>query len=289
MDQIDESTAAALQCGAQVLRLDRPRVMGILNVTPDSFSDGGRFFTLDGALAQADAMLCEGADIIDVGGESTRPGADAVDEQREIERVAPVIDAITQRFDTIVSIDTSKPAVMQAACAAGAGIINDVRALREPGALEMAANTGLPVCLMHMQGEPRTMQNSPAYDNVVDDVTAFLLERRTVCMAAGIDPQQIVLDPGFGFGKTLAHNMALIARLDVLCRHAPVVIGLSRKRMLGAILQDDTASRVTASVTAAVSCVQRGASIVRVHDVGPTVQALAVHLAVEQAALDMNE
>ena len=289
MDQIDDTTVAPLQCGNQVLRLDRPRVMGILNVTPDSFSDGGRFLGLDDALAQADAMLSEGADIIDVGGESTRPGAEAVDEQQEIERVSPVIDAIAQRFDTIVSIDTSKPAVMQAACAAGAGIINDVRALREPGALEMAAETGLPVCLMHMQGEPRTMQNAPGYDNVVADVTAFLLERRTVCVAAGIDPQRIVLDPGFGFGKTLAHNIALIAGLDVLCQQAPVLIGLSRKRMLGAILQNESASRVSASVTAALLCVQRGASIVRVHDVGPTVQALAVHHAVEQAALDMNE
>ena len=289
MDQIDDTTVARLKCGNQVLRLDKPRIMGILNVTPDSFSDGGKFLGLDDALMQADAMLSEGADIIDVGGESTRPGADAVGEQQEIERVAPVIEAIVQRFDTIVSIDTSKPAVMQAACKFGAGIINDVRALREPGALEMAAATGLPVCLMHMQGEPRTMQNAPEYDNVVDDVTAFLLERRSACMAAGIDSQQIVLDPGFGFGKTLAHNIALIAGLDVLCHQAPVLIGLSRKRMLGAILQNEAASRVTASVTAALLCVQRGASIVRVHDVGPTVQALAVHHAVEQAGPDMNE
>ena len=289
MDQIDDTAVARLKCGNQVLRLDRPRVMGILNVTPDSFSDGGKFLGLDDALMQADTMLSEGADIIDVGGESTRPGADAVGEQQEIERVAPVIEAIVQRFDTVVSIDTSKPAVMQAACKVGAGIINDVRALREPGALEMAAETGLPVCLMHMQGEPRTMQNAPEYDNVVEDVTAFLLERLSVCIAAGIDSQQIVLDPGFGFGKTLAHNIALIAGLDVLCQQAPVLIGLSRKRMLGAILQNEAASRVTASVTAALLCVQRGASIVRVHDVGPTAQALAVHHAVEQAGQDMNE
>ena len=282
-------TSAGLHCGSKTLSLDQPRVMGILNVTPDSFSDGGKYYQIDNALAQAEAMLADGADILDVGGESTRPGAQAVDQQEEIDRVVPVIEAIAMRFDTIISVDTSKPAVMQTACEAGAGIINDVRALREPGALAMAAKMGVPVCLMHMQGEPRTMQNAPQYHNVVEEVVAWLLERRTACLAAGIEAQQIVLDPGFGFGKTLTHNLCLIAGLEKLCRHAPVLIGLSRKRMLGAILGDDGANRVVASVSAALLSIQRGASIVRVHDVGPTVQALAVSNAVEQVAVEIGD
>lgn len=260
-----------------------PRVMGILNVTPDSFSDGGRFVQLDAALAQVDAMITAGADIIDVGGESTRPGADPVSAAQEIDRVGPVIEAILARCDTIVSIDTSKAEVMQAAHAAGAGLINDVRALSEPDALTMAASTGLPVCLMHMQGQPRSMQQAPHYDNVVEGVASFLHDRHSACVDAGIPADQIVLDPGFGFGKTLQHNLVLLRDLHLLCAQAPVMIGLSRKRMFGAILGDETISRVTASVTAALLCVQRGASIVRVHDVEPTVQALAVHSAVLHA------
>jgi len=279
MQKEPDQSAPALRCGNKILTLDRARVMGILNVTPDSFSDGGRYFSRDKALVQVEAMVAAGADIIDVGGESTRPGADAVDEQQEMDRVLPVIEAVVARFDTVVSIDTSKPAVMRAACAAGAGMVNDVRALSEPGALEAAASSQLPVCLMHMQGQPRTMQHSPYYTDVVEEVSAFLLERREVCMSAGIPSQQIVLDPGLGFGKTLAHNLALTGNLQQLCQHGPVMIGLSRKRMLGEILGDDAADRTTASVVASLLCVQQGASIVRVHDVEPTVQALAVYTA----------
>ena len=260
--------------------------MGILNVTPDSFSDGGRFLGTDDALVQAERMIGEGADIIDVGGESTRPGAAPVDAQREIDRVVPVIEAITARFDTVVSVDTSKGAVMREAASAGAGLLNDVRALQEPSALDAAVETGLPVCLMHMQGQPGTMQKAPQYEDVVSEVTRFLLQRREVCMAAGIDAGQIVLDPGFGFGKTLVHNLTLLNELGQLCIKAPVLIGLSRKRMLGAIIGDDSVSRVTASVTAALLCVQRGASIVRVHDVQPTVHALAVYQAACQVAVE---
>jgi dihydropteroate synthase len=255
--------------------------MGILNVTPDSFSDGGQFVTLDKALRQVAVMLEEGADIIDVGGESTRPGAQAADERQELDRVLPVIEAITQRFDTIVSIDTSKASVMRAAVAAGVGMINDVRALREPGALQAAAHSALPVCLMHMQGEPRTMQHKPVYVDVVQEVSDFLQSRRQACIDAGIDAARIVVDPGFGFGKTLEHNLQLLRHLDRLGDAAPILIGLSRKRMFAQILGSDCASRVTASVSAALLCVQHGASIVRVHDVAPTVQALAVWRAVQ--------
>jgi len=253
--------------------------MGILNVTPDSFSDGGQFYRRGDALAHVEAMVLAGADIIDVGGESTRPGALDVTAQEEIDRVAPLIEAIVGRFDTIVSIDSSKAAVIQAAVAAGATMINDVRALSEPGALEAAVASNLPVCLMHMQGQPRSMQSAPCYIDVVAEVTGFLLRRREVCMAAGIPAKQIVLDPGFGFGKTLEHNLVLARNLHRLCQESHVMVGLSRKRMLGAILGDDSVSRTTASVTAALLCVQRGASIVRVHDVEPTVQALAVQAA----------
>ena len=282
----NSTRAQRLNCDGKILELSHPRVMGILNVTPDSFSDGGRFDSLDTALNHAQQMLESGADIIDVGGESTRPGADDVGLQQEIDRVAPVIEAIVDRFDTIVSIDTSKPEVMKAAHVAGAGLINDVRALQEPGALEVAAGSGLAVCLMHMQGKPRTMQAAPEYDDVVQEVTAFLRQRRDACINAGIESSQIVLDPGFGFGKTLRHNLALLARLDTLCAESAVLIGLSRKRMLGEIIGDDSASRETASVAAALFCVQRGASIVRVHDVEPTVQALAVYSAVCNAVND---
>ncbi|MFK8080041.1 MAG: dihydropteroate synthase [Granulosicoccus sp.] len=278
-----------LQCGARTLTLDRPRVMGILNVTPDSFSDGGKFFRKDEALTQVEAMIAAGADIIDVGGESTRPGAGAVEAQAEIDRVSPIIEAIVDRFDTIVSIDTSKACVMRAAFASGASIVNDVRALTEPDALEAAASSGLPVCLMHMQGQPRSMQHAPAYDEVVADVTAFLMRRREACMAAGICASQIVLDPGFGFGKTLEHNLSLAKNLQTLCQAGTVMIGLSRKRMLAEIIGDDSVSRTTASVTAALLCVQRGASIVRVHDVKPTVQALAVLAAFDAERRSLTE
>ncbi len=255
--------------------------MGILNVTPDSFSDGGRFERVDAAVRQAESMLEAGAHIIDVGGESTRPGAEAVDDQAELDRVLPVIEAITERFDAVVSVDTSKATVMREAAAVGAGMINDVRALQSPGSLHAAVSTGLPVCLMHMQGEPRTMQQAPQYEHVVSEVIDFLVQRRDECVAAGVENSQIVVDPGFGFGKTLMHNLMLLKHLNRLCEHAPVLSGLSRKRMFAQILGSDSASRETASVSAALLCVQNGASIVRVHDVRPTVEALAVYNAVK--------
>lgn len=262
--------------------------MGILNVTPDSFSDGGRYVSLDTALAQVESMLRDGADIIDVGGESTRPGAADVSEQAEMDRVIPVIEAINSRFDTIISLDTSKPSVMREGAAAGVGIINDVRALQDPGALDVAAASGLPVCLMHMLGEPRTMQQDPVYEDVVRQVNDFLEQRRQACLQAGVEHSQIILDPGFGFGKTLTHNLLLIKHLAQLGGRAPLLVGLSRKRMFAKILGSDEVSRVTASVSAALICVQQGASIVRVHDVAPTVQALAVYNAVEAVTAQDN-
>lgn len=273
--------AHVLQCGPKQLVLDKPCVMGILNITPDSFSDGGQYIDVDVALKHAESMINAGADIIDVGGESTRPGAESVSDQAEMDRVLPIIEAVNSRFDTIISLDSSKAAVMREAASAGIGMINDVRALREENALEMACRSNLPVCLMHMLGEPRTMQKAPTYCDVVSEVTEFLLQRRQVCINAGMESSQIVLDPGFGFGKTLTHNLVLLKELAHLCKHAPVLTGLSRKRIFAQILGGDDISRVTASVTAALLCVQRGASIVRVHDVEQTVQALAVHNAVQ--------
>ncbi len=255
--------------------------MGILNVTPDSFSDGGQFLDLDAALVQTEAMLKAGATIIDVGGESTRPGADEVTVQRELDRVIPVIGNIVSRFDTIVSIDTSKAEVMTAAAEAGAGILNDVRALQGPGALEAAASTGLPVCLMHMLGAPRTMQKAPEYTNVVNEVAEFLKGRVDACRSAGIAENQVLIDPGFGFGKTLSHNVELLRNIGKLVDIAPVLIGLSRKSMIAGMLGNEETDRVTGSVVAAVECVRRGASIVRVHDVDETAQALRVINAVE--------
>ncbi len=250
--------------------------MGILNVTPDSFSDGGQFAALDNAMAQADRMLQAGAAIIDVGGESTRPGAEAVSEQQELDRVMPVLQAIVERFDTIVSVDTSKAQVMREATRAGAGMLNDVRALREPGAMKAATESGLPVCLMHMMGQPRSMQKAPKYANVVNDVSEFLKERVKACRSAGVGEQQLLVDPGFGFGKTLSHNVELLRNLGKLADIAPVLAGLSRKRMIAGMLGNPHTSRVTGSVVAAMHCVQQGASIIRVHDVAQTAQALRV-------------
>ncbi|MFK8075367.1 MAG: dihydropteroate synthase [Granulosicoccus sp.] len=277
-----ESSPKTLQCGTKALDLSRPRIMGILNVTPDSFSDGGRFLALDKALEHAETMLAAGADILDVGGESTRPGAADVSEQQELDRIVPVIEAINTRFDTIVSLDTSKAAVIREGAVAGAGLINDVRALREPDALAAVVKAQLPVCLMHMQGQPRSMQQAPEYSDVLAEVTQFLTDRRQVCIDAGIPASQIVIDPGFGFGKSLEHNLTLLKGLETLCGNAPVLIGLSRKRMFASILNNDSVSRVVASVTAAMLCVQRGASIVRVHDVEETAHALAVFRAVDE-------
>ena len=267
-----------LDCGGRLLDLSRPQVMGILNITPDSFSDGGNFLAADVAVARAREMVEQGADIIDVGGESTRPGARAVAEQEELERVIPVIEAISKDLAVPVSVDTSKASVMGAAVEAGAGLINDVRALREPGALEAAAKANVPVCLMHMQGQPRTMQESPEYADVVGDVVDFLRERSEACLAAGIDADQIVLDPGFGFGKTLAHNRRLMQELEQVGQMGyPLLVGVSRKRMIGELLGGrEVDDRVLGSVGAACAAAGKGAAILRVHDVKETADALRV-------------
>ena len=266
-----------LKCGHRLLDLSRPVVMGILNVTPDSFSDGGAYPDTAQAAARARQMVEEGAELIDVGGESTRPGAAAVDSETEISRVVPVIEAIRASCDAVISIDTSKPEVMQAAAAAGAAFINDVRALREPGALEVAASLGIPVCLMHMQGQPRTMQDAPDYDDVVTDVAAFLGERVESCSRAGIARERLVVDPGFGFGKTLRHNLLLLNNLHRLTEFGlPVLVGISRKSMIGAILDRAVDHRLYGSLAAATISLMKGASIIRTHDVAPTVDALRV-------------
>lgn len=257
--------------------------MGILNITPDSFSDGGVFLSHENAIAQALQMAQEGADIIDIGGESTRPGAAPVSLQEEIDRVIPVIESLRGQLSLPISIDTSKPAVMRAAVSAGAGFINDVLALREEGALAAAAALKVPVCLMHMQGEPRTMQDNPRYNDVVADVADFLSARLQAAQAAGIPPEWLVIDPGFGFGKSLEHNLELLRGLGKLKNlGAPILAGLSRKSMIGKALGLPVEQRLHASVALAVMAVQNGAGIVRVHDVGPTVDALrmwsAVHL-----------
>jgi len=251
--------------------------MGILNVTPDSFSDGGEFLEAERAIAHAREMVAEGAALIDVGGESTRPGAEPVGAAAELERVSPVIEAVVDA-GVPVSVDTSKPEVMESAVAAGAGFINDVLALRAPGALEAAASLGVPVCLMHMQGEPRTMQKHPHYDDVVGDIHRFFEQRIEACLAAGIREENLVLDPGFGFGKTLAHNLELLRRLnEFLDLGRPLLVGMSRKSMLGKLLDGVPADRrLPGSLAAAVIAVWQGASMVRTHDVRPTVEALRV-------------
>ncbi|MDH4133375.1 MAG: dihydropteroate synthase [Gammaproteobacteria bacterium] len=274
-----------LNCAGKPLDLSRPCVMGILNVTPDSFSDGGRFLSCEAALAQARRMAEEGADIIDIGGESTRPGADDVTIEQELARVIPVIEAVAAAIPVPVSIDTSKPEVMRAAVAAGAGLINDVRALRAPGALGAAADLKVPVCLMHMQGEPRRMQANPVYDDVVNEVGDFLRERVAACTAAGIPRDRIVIDPGFGFGKTVAHNLELLRGLPELREMGlPMLAGLSRKSMIGALLNLPVEERLQASVALALIAVQNGASIVRVHDVRATRDALRMWMAVYPAS-----
>ncbi len=266
------------------LRLPVPAVMGILNVTPDSFSDGGRFASRDDALRQADTMRDDGAAIIDVGGESTRPGAADVSEQEELDRVIPVIEALRDESDVAISIDTSKPGVMRAAVAAGAVMINDVRALRLPGALQAAAELQVPVCLMHMAGEPGTMQQEPRYDDVVAEVAAFLEERIEACVGAGIEQDLLVVDTGFGFGKRRDHNVELLANLRQLAvRGRPVLVGISRKTTLGELTDRAVDDRKAASVAAAAIAVLHGAAIVRAHDVRETVDALKVVQAVARA------
>ncbi len=264
-----------------MLDLSGPRIMGVLNVTPDSFSDGGRFDRPYAALTHARSMVEAGADIIDVGGESTRPGAAPVDEEGELARVIPAIEAIAKEFDLPISIDTSKPRVMREAVAAGASLVNDVNALRAPGAVETVAGMGVPVCLMHMQGEPRTMQQSPHYDDVVGEVKDFLLARARTCVEAGIRPEAILFDPGFGFGKTLQHNLALLRSLPSLCETGyPVVAGISRKSMIGMLTGRDVEQRLAGSLAAAVLALEGGARILRVHDVAETRDAVRVWEAV---------
>ncbi len=258
-----------------------PAVMGILNVTPDSFSDGGQFDSPDIALRQAAMMAEDGASIIDIGGESTRPGADSVGEQEELDRVIPIIEAIKAVTNVPISVDTSKPQVMREAVAAGAHMINDVRALREEGALVAAADLQVPVCLMHMRGQPRTMQEDPQYYDVVAEVAAFLAERVDACVAAGLSKDLIVVDPGFGFGKSHRHNVELLANLRQLrVRDRPVLVGVSRKSTLGELTGRNTGERMPASVAAAVLAVMQGAEIIRAHDVAATVDALKVAKAV---------
>jgi dihydropteroate synthase len=263
-----------LPCGNQILDLTTPVVMGIVNVTPDSFSDGGRFFDPRRAIEHGLRLVEEGAAILDIGGESTRPGAEPVSVEEELRRVIPVIDGLAGSGG-VVSIDTSKPEVMKAAAAAGAGLINDVYALRMPGAVEAAAASGCAICLMHMQGEPRTMQKDPQYGDVVKEVKAFLEERVQSCRAAGVPAERLAIDPGFGFGKTLAHNAALLRGLrDLAATGLPVLVGFSRKSMLGRILDKPAEERVYGSIALAVMAVLNGAHIVRAHDVAATVDAL---------------
>jgi dihydropteroate synthase len=271
-----------LDCGGRALRLDRPRIAGVINVTPDSFSDGGSFLDAREAIAHGLKLAEEGADLLDVGGESTRPGAAEISAQDEIARVVPVIEALAKNTAIPIAIDTSKPEVMRAAVAAGAGFINDVRALRRDGALDAAAGLKVPVCLMHMQGEPGTMQDAPRYDDVVSDVRRFLAERLFACEMSGIDKKRVVVDPGFGFGKTLEHNLALLRALDQFAAlGVPLLVGLSRKGMIGTLTgRERPADRAAGSAAAALLAVQKGAAIVRVHDVAATRDALAVWEAV---------
>ncbi|AWB67078.1 dihydropteroate synthase [Saccharobesus litoralis] len=261
----------------QIQQSQIPLIMGILNVTPDSFSDGGQFTRIDKALIQVEKMLNEGADIIDVGGESTRPGACIVSIEEERQRVVPVIQAIKREFDVWVSVDTSKPDVMQQSVDVGADLINDVRALTEPNALETAVKCQKPVCLMHMQGQPQNMQDNPQYSLVVNDVTQYLAERAQVCIEAGIDRQQILIDPGFGFGKTAQDNFKLLNQLNSLTELGyPILAGLSRKRMIGEATGQDVEKRIYGSAAGALICAQKGAKIIRVHDVEATRDVLAV-------------
>jgi dihydropteroate synthase len=279
------ATSSALICGRHRLSLDRPLVMGVLNVTPDSFADGGTYLDLLDATDRVRQMLGEGADIVDIGGESTRPGAAPTSEADELERVIPLLEKIRLACDARgvpISVDTRKPAVMRAAIAAGASMINDINALRAAGSMDAVSTSGAAVCLMHMQGEPATMQQSATYDDVVADVTAFLAERAAACVSAGIGRDRIVLDPGFGFGKTVDHNLVLLRRLaEIAALGYPLLAGLSRKSTIGVLTGRDVDDRMAGSVAAALAAVARGASIVRVHDVRETADALKVWRAVE--------
>jgi dihydropteroate synthase len=273
-----------LRCGAHTLDLARPVVMGVLNVTPDSFSDGGRYAGREDAIAQGLRMVEEGAGILDVGGESTRPGAEAVSGHEEIRRVAPVIESLAKQVRVPISVDTSKPEVIAAALAAGASMVNDVRALREPGALAAAASSNAAICLMHMQGEPRTMQHEPRYQDVVAEVAMFLRERVDACVAAGVSRERLVIDPGIGFGKLTGHNLALLAALPRLADLGlPLLIGVSRKSLLGQLLGRPVGERLAGGLALAAAAVLAGADIIRVHDVRETVDAVKAAAALRAA------
>ena len=273
-----------LYANNKCLDLSFPQIMGILNFTPDSFSDSGQFFSLDKALFQVEKMLKEGATIIDIGGESTRPMAEEVSEAEELQRVIPLVEAVQKRFECWISVDTSKAIVMQEAAKVGMDLINDIRALREPGALEIAGKLNLPTCIMHMQGQPRTMQTNPHYDDVVQDVYQFLTDRTQTCLAAGIAKENIIWDMGFGFGKTVQHNYKPLQQLAQFCESGyPVLAGLSRKSMIGAVLDKPVTERVVGSVAGALIAAQNGATILRVHDVAATADALKVWQATQQA------
>ena len=277
-------SSTRLPCGNRVLDLARVHVMGILNVTPDSFSDGGRFSQLDAALRHAESMVVAGATLIDVGGESTRPGARVVSPLEELERVAPIVERIARELDVIISVDTSTPAVIRETARLGAGFINDVRSLQRDGALDAAAATGLPVCLMHMLGEPGNMQDSPHYDDLVGEVSGFLSERINQCIAAGISAEKIILDPGFGFAKSLQHNLSLFKHMESL--HAlgrPLLVGVSRKSMIGLALSRPVGERLYGGLALAALAVTKGARILRVHDVAETVDVVRMIAAVESA------
>ena len=266
----------------------QPVVMGILNVTPDSFSDGGKFDAVNKAVDHARQMNAEGAGIIDVGGESTRPGAEPVSVQQEIDRVIPVIESLSKELNTPISIDTSKPQVMREAIKAGASMVNDVYALQAEGAIEAVSETGVPVCLMHMQGEPRTMQKEPHYKNVITEIKAFLLKRAEACIQAGIARDRIMIDPGFGFGKTLQHNLLLLKHMEALVDTGfPVLVGVSRKSMFGQLLGLGVDERLHAGLAAATVAVMKGARIIRTHDIKPTVEALKLCYSIQSVTDDI--
>lgn len=266
-----------LRARGSELDLSFPHIMGILNMTPDSFSDGGRHKTLIDAITHANEMVIAGATILDIGGESTRPGADEVSVEEELARVIPVVEALSQRFEVWISVDTSKPEVIRAAAAAGAHLINDIRSLNEPGAREAAADVDLPVCLMHMQGEPKSMQHSPSYQQIITEVDSFLATEIERCMAAGIRRENILLDPGFGFGKNLQHNYELLANLSHFHHFdLPLLVGMSRKSMIGQLLNVGPTQRLSGSLACAVIAAMQGAQIIRVHDVKESVEAIRV-------------
>ncbi|CAE6941319.1 dihydropteroate synthase [Pseudomonas marincola] len=281
---IEQHPFNRLPCGSRFLDLSRPQVMGILNVTPDSFSDGGRFTARDAALRHAGQMVAAGAGLIDIGGESTRPGALVVPVQEELDRVIPVVEAIAAELDVIISLDTSTPEVMLEGAAKGAGLINDVRSLTREGALQAAAKSGLAVCLMHMRGEPTTMQQNPQYPDILAEVHDFLLERMARCEEVGIGADKLILDPGFGFAKTLEHNLSLFKRMPALLELGrPLLVGVSRKSMIGKVLGHEVDERLYGSLGLAALALTKGAHILRVHDVAETVDVVRMITAVEAA------